>query len=484
MVRYARLVPAGLLLVVGCSSGGNPLVGFAATVAGEGPVVVWDVFDEPLPDIPFPNDIATRPDLESPTGRRVNASLLATTSAGTRAAQAHRRARRLRHVPAVVDSVPVSRPRPARARTNRFSSGSCACNGPTPGSRTTRSWSSMSRRAAAPTVRPRCSTSGNGNFPIGVEDEGDYWDNDPRRCASNLVFDTYEEDVDGDGHFDVWEDTNQNGTLDDGEDIDGDGQARRPRGHRRRRRLRPPEPLGYGEGQPRRLRPMRPQRQPRLLRPDHVLRAREQHPVVPSRLSPRGTHNVRGRVDAQPGRRRRRRAGAVTVPVRPPPAADRRPAPTVRRRPPQPLRAHRRRRCLRLDLHHPERHRGTRRPARRDCTASGRSPTSPRSTRPWWTTWCRCRKRRGRGRLSIEPEPHRLGARSWSVPGDRHRRLRRRADSTCCRHLRRRPTTWSPATTSRPTSSMRAVACSTSTRLAEHSFSLLASSSFFYFTCP
>jgi hypothetical protein len=44
-----------------------------------GPRVVFDLDARPLPEIPFPNDLATRPDATSPTGRRLNLSLLGPT---------------------------------------------------------------------------------------------------------------------------------------------------------------------------------------------------------------------------------------------------------------------------------------------------------------------------------------------------------------------------------------------------------------------
>jgi hypothetical protein len=44
-----------------------------------GPKVRFNLAGAPLPDIPFPSDIATRPDAKSPTGLRLNASLIAPT---------------------------------------------------------------------------------------------------------------------------------------------------------------------------------------------------------------------------------------------------------------------------------------------------------------------------------------------------------------------------------------------------------------------
>ena len=54
--------------------------GLRKTPAGNGPVVRFDVFHKPLPDIPMPNDIATWPDPSSRTGLRLNPSVIAPTS--------------------------------------------------------------------------------------------------------------------------------------------------------------------------------------------------------------------------------------------------------------------------------------------------------------------------------------------------------------------------------------------------------------------
>ncbi len=53
--------------------------GLRATPPGTGPLVVFDLQRRPLPEIPFPNDIATVADSTSRTGRRINASLMSPT---------------------------------------------------------------------------------------------------------------------------------------------------------------------------------------------------------------------------------------------------------------------------------------------------------------------------------------------------------------------------------------------------------------------
>jgi len=57
-----------------CSSGA-PFEGLAPAVDRGGPKVVFDLAANPLPQIPFPNDVATTPDPNSPTGLRFNAAI-------------------------------------------------------------------------------------------------------------------------------------------------------------------------------------------------------------------------------------------------------------------------------------------------------------------------------------------------------------------------------------------------------------------------
>ena len=65
------------LWLLGCA--GPRSEGLAPTVETGGPRVVWDLEATPLPEIPLPNDAATRLDPTSPTGRRINVSFDAPT---------------------------------------------------------------------------------------------------------------------------------------------------------------------------------------------------------------------------------------------------------------------------------------------------------------------------------------------------------------------------------------------------------------------
>src|SRR2546430_10808152 len=66
-----------VLACLGCSSGA--VQGLAASTPSGGPKLLFDLQKKPLPEIPFPNDLATRPDPNSPTGLRINASQIAPT---------------------------------------------------------------------------------------------------------------------------------------------------------------------------------------------------------------------------------------------------------------------------------------------------------------------------------------------------------------------------------------------------------------------
>ena len=67
--------------VAACTPGSYQ--GLAPAQATGGPSVLFDLTKKPFAEIPFPNDIVTRPDPLSPTGLRVNASLVAPSTLET-----------------------------------------------------------------------------------------------------------------------------------------------------------------------------------------------------------------------------------------------------------------------------------------------------------------------------------------------------------------------------------------------------------------
>ena len=67
-----RKLLLSLCAVAACAA---PPEGLRETPAGNGPQVNFDVFNKPLPEIPLPNDFATRFSASSPTHRRLNAAI-------------------------------------------------------------------------------------------------------------------------------------------------------------------------------------------------------------------------------------------------------------------------------------------------------------------------------------------------------------------------------------------------------------------------
>lgn len=66
-----------ILFVVSC---GDEPSGLYPTRKGNGPKVIFDLGAKPLPEIPFPNNVATYIDPKSPTGLRINLSKIAPTN--------------------------------------------------------------------------------------------------------------------------------------------------------------------------------------------------------------------------------------------------------------------------------------------------------------------------------------------------------------------------------------------------------------------
>ena len=173
--------------------------GIANTPVGTGPVVMFDLLHRPLPEIPLPNDIATRPDPDSATGKRINASLVA---------------------PTVLESM-------VRQEINgvdgwgTFAPITVAFDGEI---------DALAVRAAhldddfandavyvvnLSTGEPVYLDLGRGSFPVALQDTNKFFMNDPRDTTSSLLFETATEtDLNGNGVLDPAEDTDHDGLWD------------------------------------------------------------------------------------------------------------------------------------------------------------------------------------------------------------------------------------------------------------------------------
>ncbi|HUT99945.1 MAG TPA: hypothetical protein VM425_00745 [Myxococcota bacterium] len=207
MKKHRRLIPGLLLLLPlvlpACQAGPE---GIFATPPGGGPCVNFDLNHKPLPEIPFPNDVATRADPTATTGLRINASMMAPTQLESRVRA------KMDHLDGfgVMQPISVSFDAPldidnllTRQRDNiDFADDALYLVDIDPHS-----------PAFGEAV---LLDMGRGNFPLEMQDSDSYFRADPRAAAGNALFETTEEDL------------NDNGVLDPGEDSDDDGVLDHP----------------------------------------------------------------------------------------------------------------------------------------------------------------------------------------------------------------------------------------------------------------
>lgn len=211
-----RLTPAWLLSAAAAACTLIPLFtgcavapeGLRQTPDGPGPVVTVDWDAEPLPDIPYPNDLATIPDPMSVTGLRLNISEQAET---TREAEARAKINELSgfgiFAPITVafeaaldlDEIVARHP-------NDFHK---------PDSFTDDAFYLIDVDPDSPDyLRPVALDVGHGRFPLDLPQTDRYFPNDKRADSPSLMFETHEEDLNGNGQLDPGEDTDDDGILD------------------------------------------------------------------------------------------------------------------------------------------------------------------------------------------------------------------------------------------------------------------------------
>lgn len=198
----------GLLAVflLSCVSGPE---GLRRTPVGTGPTVTVDWDAKPLANIPFPNDLATRPDPGSVTGLRLNLPLEAATDEESAA-----RAKINELVGfGIYAPITVAFDAPldldtiaARHRDDRRTDGSEFDDDAV---------YVIDVDPASPNyLQPAAIDIGQGRFPMDVPDPNRYFPNDSRAADPSLVFDTVDEDANGNGQLDWGEDLDNDGVLD------------------------------------------------------------------------------------------------------------------------------------------------------------------------------------------------------------------------------------------------------------------------------
>ncbi len=199
----------GLLGVLGCSEADGLMRAIPAEVS-----VKFDFDHRPLPEIPLPNDIATRHDPSSRTGLRVNASMSAPTG--------YERLTRT-----LIDgldgwgvyqpiSIPFDGPIDIASVIARHSDTDYD-------TRNDAIYLINIDRDSDNFGRLQHLDIGNGNYPVVAEETTKYGDNDPRGWLLSIAFEEEDEDRNGNGVLDPSEDANHNGLLDPGEDNNGNG---------------------------------------------------------------------------------------------------------------------------------------------------------------------------------------------------------------------------------------------------------------------
>ncbi len=248
-----RALPAALLLLLAACAAPTP-EGLAPAEDGSGPKVVFDVYRLPLPELPLPNDFATRFDGNSPTHRRLNASIEAAPTQW----EQHTRAEldklsRLGHPGAHHRRLQrAARPRRTWCARHQsptdFADDAVYVFDVTDGSPELLPAGAARPRAGAlspvspttPTTTPTSRT----------------------RRTQTLAFEETEEDLNDNGVLDPGEDTDMDGVLDHPNTLDGHDRA---------------------------------------LRRDRLLRERDQHPHRAAALPDARGHHLRGGADQAPG---------------------------------------------------------------------------------------------------------------------------------------------------------------------------------------
>ncbi|MBM4352868.1 MAG: hypothetical protein FJ109_03585 [Deltaproteobacteria bacterium] len=193
-----------LLLLLSCAE--DAPRGLApATADPEAARVVFDLDGEPLPEIPLPNDLATRLDPTAPgTGRRLNVTI----AAPTRVERDVRRRALLNngfgtYMPITVSfTEPLSIDNLVKRHTDNVDFADDAV------------YVVDITRSSPDFGKPVPLDFGAGNFPLILPTFDRYFENDPRAATSNLLFETEDEDVNGNGRLDPGEDTDHDGLLD------------------------------------------------------------------------------------------------------------------------------------------------------------------------------------------------------------------------------------------------------------------------------
>ncbi len=195
-----RSLPFALVLLTGCAAPD----GIRLTPPGDGPTVLVDWDAEPLPELPFPNDLATRVDQSSPTGLRVNFSQDAATATEREAREKVNEATGFGIFAPI--TVRFTSPLDLDAIVARHADDGVFLDDAV---------FVIDVTEGSPTYgEPVDLDLGHGRYPGDLVSTDAYFANDPRSQSPSLLYETYNEDANGNGSLDPGEDTDYDGVLD------------------------------------------------------------------------------------------------------------------------------------------------------------------------------------------------------------------------------------------------------------------------------
>jgi len=208
------IILSTVIILSGCF--GDEMQGIAeARLAST--VVKHDFLHRPLPEIPLPNDLATRYDETSATKKRLNASLLAPSTFEETTRYLINQLDGWGIYQAI--TIPFTGPLNVESIINGHRDPDF----------------DQSNDVVYLINIDRNSTEfgtlhyvdiGNGNFPLTLEERDLYWPNDPRGESLSLLFEETEEDLNGNGVLDPGEDTDSDGVLDHPNYLPGHNPAK------------------------------------------------------------------------------------------------------------------------------------------------------------------------------------------------------------------------------------------------------------------
>ena len=214
-LRSKALIVVATLIVAACGDAEKMPEGLRLSTDSGGPQVKFDLEHWPFPDVPFPNDIATRLDSESPTGRRLNISELGATDAESEV----RRLINQRSGWGILQPITVAFDEPLDIRNIQQRH-----HEPQPRFEDDAVYLINIDKSSPGYGNLRLLDLGRGNYPVTHKEPDDYFPNDPREMGTNLVFETVrEEDENENGFLDWMEDTDDDGTWDEPNTLDPQG---------------------------------------------------------------------------------------------------------------------------------------------------------------------------------------------------------------------------------------------------------------------